>query len=571
MPDINVDAASQHGNAGGHGLREIATAVLARPAGWTLCLTLLLALAVLRIASTYTVFNATIDEGTHVASGIEWLEKGVYRIETRNPPLARISVALAPYLSGVRGVGNPTSWEETYPILSATGHYWQTLTLARVGVLPYFVLCTLVVFFWTKRLFGARTALLAALVFTWLPTILAHTGVATTDIPLTAMFCLSLYALTLWLREPTWRTAAQFGAAAGLALSTKFSTLLFLPTCAAAILALYAAAGRPDWRGLFRTLGVAVLCAFLVTWTIYRFSHAPMNQISHYPDRVAVELFGPTAPTAQTVHRLIAGLQLPAPELFDGIRVLREQNREGNRSYLFGQAKNGGWWYFYLVSLAVKTPLAVLLLACIGAAAVLARYLPDRSRWEIAAPPAAAAMLLIVTAPARINIGVRHVMPMFVFISMLAALGLAVLWQSRVQRPICRGAALVLVGWLLVSSGKAHPDYLAYFNELGGRDPARILVISDLDWGQDLARLATWLHDRQIQHISVGLDTFFDPKTLGFPETNQMRCDAARPVGWIAMEVRRVRRSPECFTWLGGQPPIATVGKTMLMYYVPEP
>ena len=570
MPESKGQGSPRRGNPSESAAWRIAAAAVAGPTGWTVCLTALLVVAIVRIASTYPVFNATIDEGSHVACGIEWLEKGVYRIETKHAPLARISVALGPYLSGVRAVGNPTSWEETYPILSATGHYWQTLTLARIGVLPYFVLCTLVVFFWTKRLFDARIALLAAVVFTCLPTILAHSGVATTDIPLTAMFCLSLYTFTLWLREPTWRTAAQFGAAAGLALSTKFSTLLFLPTCGAAILALYAASGSPNWRGLLRTLGVIALSAFLVTWAIYRFSHAPINQVTQYPDRMAVKLFGPASHATGTVHWLTSELQLPAPELFDGIRVLRDENREGVRSYLFGEVKNGGWWYFYLVSLAVKTPLAVLLLALIGAGAVVTRYLRDRSRWEIAAPLAAAAMLLIVTAPARINIGVRHVMPMFVFLSMLAAVGLAVLWESRAQRPLCRGAALLLVGWLVVSSARAHPDYLAYFNELGGRDPARILVLSDLDWGQDLARLATWLHERQIRHISLGLDTFLDPQALGFPQTHQMRCGAPQPAGWIAMEVRRVRRSPECFTWLNGRLPIATVGKTMLIYYVPE-
>src|SRR6266566_1812639 len=219
---------------------------LTRPAGWTICLSLLLTVAVLRIGSTYHVFNATIDEASHIAGGIEWWDKGTYTLETKHTPLARVSVALGPYLAGVRWMGFK-AWRDTYPILSATGNYWHNLTLGRIGVLPYFLIASLVVFFWTKRLFGTTAAVLSAAVFTQLPTILAHSSVATTDVALTAMFCCSLYFFMLWLREPNVRTAAQFGVGTGLALATKLSTVVFLPVCAAPVLVMYAASGNRNW------------------------------------------------------------------------------------------------------------------------------------------------------------------------------------------------------------------------------------------------------------------------------------------------------------------------------------
>src|SRR5262249_49893959 len=134
-----------------------------------ICLAFLLAVGIARIISTYHVFNHTIDEPSHIACGIEWWEKGSYTIETKHTPLARISVALGPYLAGVRGTG-ATNWQDTYPILSANGHYWRNLTLGRIGVLPYFIITTIVMFLWTKRLFGPSTGLAAAAVFTLLPT-----------------------------------------------------------------------------------------------------------------------------------------------------------------------------------------------------------------------------------------------------------------------------------------------------------------------------------------------------------------------------------------------------------------
>ena len=540
-----------------------------RPAGWALCLTLLLGVGILRIVSTYHVFNHTIDEPSHLACGIEWWEKGVYRIETKHPPLARISVAFLPYLSDLRSPAEFNNWMETYPILSADGHYWRNLTLARIGALPYFIIATLVVFFWAKRLFGPPAGLLAAAIFTMVPPILAHSAVAATDIPLAAMFCWALYSFTLWLRLPDWRTAAVFGVASGLALATKFSTLLFLPACGGAILVLYIAAGERNWRALLRTIAVAVLCAFLATWAVYRFSHAPMGQATKFPDHVAAKLFGSSSGMTRLVSDVTSRVPVPAPELIDGLRVLRRQNEEGTRSYLFGRIKEGGFWYFFIAALAVKTPLAALLLGALGSVIVVRRYWQDRSDWQSPAPLASAIMILIVTAPAGMNSGVRHVLPEYVFLSIYAALGFMALWQHRDHQSLYRITAVVLFVWLTGSSALSHPDYLAYFNEFGGSDPSRLLVISDLDWGQDLTRLSAYLHEQNIHHISIAYEGFYDPDSLGLPETVKLKCGDV-PSGWVAVAVRRARRSPECWPWLPQQQRLTIVGKTMWIYHVPE-
>ncbi len=541
--------------------------LLQRPVGWTVCLALLIGIAVLRIASTYHIFNATIDEASHIAGGIEWWDKGTYTLETKHTPLARVSVALGPYLAGVRWMGFK-AWRDTYPILTTTGNYWQNLTLGRIGVLPYFIIASLVVFFWTRRLFGATTAVLAAAVFTQLPTILAHSSVATTDVALTAMFCCSLYFFTLWLREPNVRTAAQFGVGTGLALATKLSTVVFLPVCAAPVLVMYAASGNRNWRALLRTLVIVALAAFVALWAVYRFSHIPLTQATGLPDRVAVKVFGRSSMMTRAVHVAASHVPVPMPEFFDGIRNLRDQNHTGTRAYLFGQIRSGGWWYFFFVALALKTPIAVLLLALVGSVAVLRRYWRSRDNWEIAVPFAAFAMIMLCSTPARLDSGVRYVLPVFVFLSILAAFGLTTLWAQEKQRLIWRTAAVVLVVWLTVSSALSHPDYLAYFNEFGGKDPSHKIVVGDLDWGQDLTRLSTYMRENSIQRVSIGYDGFFVPQSLGFPETQLLQCDSARPTGWVAVEVRKERLYPECFPWLPGNQAVAKVGKTMSVYYL---
>jgi hypothetical protein len=563
VPTPDAEVAEKPAQSGA----TVSTGLLSRPLGWTVCLSLLLGIALLRIAATYHVFNATIDEASHIAGGVEWWDTGKYTLETKHTPLARVSVALGPYLAGVRWMGFK-KWQDTFPILSSTGNYWHNLTLGRIGVLPYFIIATLVVFFWTKRLFGAPAAVLAAAVFTQLPTILAHSSVATTDVALTAMFCWSLYSFTLWLHEPNFRTAAQFGVATGLALGTKLSTVVFLPACAAPIIVMYAMSGQRKWRTLLRSLLIVALFAFLALWAVYRFSRVPLTQATGVPDRVAAKVFGKSSSITKAAHAVASHLPVPMPEFFDGIRNLRDQNHAGSRGYLFGQIRIGGWWYFFFVALAFKTPIAVLLLAIVGSIFVLRRYWADRQNWEIAAPFAAFAMIMLCSTPARLDSGVRYVLPVFVFLSILAAFGLTTLWAQDKHRAIWRVAAVVLFAWLMISSALAHPDYLSYFNEFGGKDPSHKIVVGDLDWGQDLTRLSTYMHDHSIQRISIGYDGFFVPQALGFPETQLLQCDSARPTGWVAVEVRKERLYPECFPWLPGNQAVAKVGKTMSVYYL---
>ncbi len=554
-------------------------------------LAVLILIGVLRIVSTYHVFNHTIDEGAHLACGIQWFNHA-YTYDQKHTPIARISLALLPYLNGLRAYGDPSYWQEGSRLLSTNGQYWRNLTLARLGVLPYFILSTVVVFLWSRRIYGNTAALVAAGVFSMLPVVLAHSALATTDIPLTAFFLLAVYAFTCWLSVPNWRTSTAFGIATGLAISTKLSTLAFLPASMVGVLLVYYASARPSsaernqepnlWnvRKIMSSAALAAVCVFFVVWAAYRFSHAPIKQFSATPDKMATRVFGASSAMTRGIHALTAKVQLPAPELYAGLRGARNISNFNPRSYMFGRVKKGGWWYFYPVAILVKTPIAALLLALLGALFLTVDWLRKRENWRPLVPLVASILILVIAAPTKFDIGVRHVMPVFAFLSMLAGLGAVRLWNWRAastdgsrahpQLTLWAGpaATLVLLTWLLVSSGRAHPDYLAYFNEFGGKHPENILVISDFDWGQDLARLASYLREHDVKHVSIAYAGVYDPAALGLPETQEVGCGAA-PAGWVAMEERRARLSPECFPWLRDYTPITVVGKTMRLYHIP--
>src|ERR1700680_1462762 len=200
-------------------------------------LIVLAAIGVIRIVSTYSVFNQTTDEPAHVATGMEWLQRGTYTLEPLHPPLARVAVALGPYLSGLRLTGEGRMWAEGNQILLARGRYLHNLALARSGVLPFFLLATFVVWYWSRAKYGSWASLISTLLFTTSPVVLAHAGLATTDMAVTATFSLALLAFVNLLEQASYLRAVFFGIAVGLAVLSKFSVLVFLPVSAVALLA----------------------------------------------------------------------------------------------------------------------------------------------------------------------------------------------------------------------------------------------------------------------------------------------------------------------------------------------
>ena len=102
-------------------------------------LILLILVASLLAASTWRVFGHTWDEPEHLAAGMQLVDQGKYEYDTEHPPLARALIALGPHLAGSHSFGTPPpdGTQEGGDILYDGGHYDRTLTLARLGALPF--------------------------------------------------------------------------------------------------------------------------------------------------------------------------------------------------------------------------------------------------------------------------------------------------------------------------------------------------------------------------------------------------------------------------------------------------
>jgi hypothetical protein len=529
---------------------------------------LLTLIGVARIVATYDDLSETVDEVAHIGAGMEWLALGRYTHELQHPPLARIAAAAGPYLLGIRSQGEPNMWDEGRRILYADGAYLRNLTAARLGMVPFFLLAA----FFTWRIahyaFGPSVALGAVACFTLLPPILAHFGVATTDGPMLAMFAATVYALMRWLDRPNAATGAMLGGAAALALVTKFSSAPYL---AVTSMLLAGSAwwlrmrrhGEPGgvtlgdtqppeswpWGRALASIAVGALVAFLVAWAVYRFSIGSLR-----------------------------GIPMPLAEIPKGIRAVTEHNQHGHPAYFLGESRARGTWNFFPVVLLLKTPISAVLLASLGLV-VVARRVIRFNDCRAFVPIAIGAAVLGVAIPSAINIGVRHVLPIYLAV----ALSIGVAWEWAWQRLRDRRARVILVAAtaaLSIGTVTVHPDYLAYFNVLAGPDPSRLVADSDLDWGQDMFRLRREVARHDVDTLKFAyLGTGDLSPIVGVPV--KFWDGEGRPNGWIAVSETWYRRGqisvrrgryvirPNALTWLDSAATFTRIGKGIRLYRIP--
>jgi hypothetical protein len=553
-----------------------------KPALVPILLVLLTGIGVARIVSTYHVFNQTADEPEAIATGVEWLQRGTYTLDNSHPPLARVAAGLGPFLSGLRLQGHGTTVSSGNELFNFHGQYLHNLALARLGILPFFVLAVGVVWVWSLKIFNPTSGLLAVLLFTTLPPVLAHAGLATNDMAVTATLSAALLSLIFWLERPTYGRSFWLGLFVALAFLSKFSTLLLLPACGVAILAS---------RWMLRTqsieqprivsrrhagaIGLVIVTVCLVIWGGYRFSVRGARP--NTSDAVTIENPGSKDMLRKIGRSVEAKVPIPAPDLFWGIYYQWRHNHEGHPSYLLGEVRETGWWYFFPVALAVKTPLPLLILSGIGAFFLIRRLvlrLQDLD-WRKLTPLAATAAVLLVAVFSRIDLGVRLVLPIYPLLAIIAGFGAASLCTLPRFKTFGLAAVTVLLLWQIVSSARIHPDYLAYFNELGGSQPDHILVDSDVDWGQDVLRLVDTLHLRKIDSVSIAYLGTADLRQFDLPKY-QVLPPYHPTTGWVAISdvlFRTGERQPpyKGYAWLEAYEPVAVAGKSIRLYHIVQP
>ncbi len=459
---------------------------------WTL-LSLIVLFTLGRVATTHRVFAQTLDESAHLIAGYHALTKRVFTVDRMHPPLARMLFAL-PFVTA------PEPGADGNRLFLRNDRYTQNLARARMGNLLFLALGIIAVALWARQLVSPAAGLVAAVLFASLPPVLAHGGLATTDMAAAATLALALYALTLLLGSPTWPRAAGLAVAIALGLLAKYSFVFYFPACA------------------------LVIFAFRRRFPLAKLASAVAGAV------------------------LLAALVMPPMEYLDGVLQIRVMTADPPKAILFGEVRTGGWWYYFPVVLFFKTPIPFLVLASIGCA---------RKR----EPAVIAVVILLLAMTSGINIGVRHILPIYAPLAVAAA-------SVRL-----RWTAAILGAWLIAGSALAHPDYLPWFNAFAGKEPQRVLNDSNLDWGQDVLRLVRVARNEKIPSITTSLASNAPLDRIGLPPRKDL--EALQPVhGWVAISELNIALgraiSPEIRVWLDDllrDRPYRRIGTSIRLYH----
>jgi 4-amino-4-deoxy-L-arabinose transferase-like glycosyltransferase len=538
----------------------------------------IIALHCVGLAWMAAVDSPTFNEPAHLVAGLSNWQLGRFNIYSVNPPLVRMVAAVPALLSRARTdwhrfseePGARPEFDLAREFIAANGErsLW-IITLARWACIPFSVLGAYICFRWARDLYGSGAGLLSLTLWCFCPNILAHGHLITSDVAATALGITAGYTFWRWLKQPTWWHTLISGLVLGAAELAKTTLVIFYPLWPLMWLA-YRWPQRPDmtgrdWLREAAMLAVRMIVGLYVINMGYGFE-GTFTRLGDYRF-ISAALGGTSANEGapQGTGNRFAGtcwehLPVPLPKHYVVGIDLQKQDFENYKrsSYFRGRFSGTGWWYYYLYALAIKVPLGTWLLLGLASSLWIWRgpgevaprtkqSISARDEFILVAP--AAIILTFVSSQTGFSEHMRYVLPIFPFV--FVWIGRIVTGLGR-KKWIIAGATTTALAWSIASSMWIFPHSLSYFNELvrGPRGGPAHLILSNVDWGQDLVELKHWLamHPKAAP-LNLLYFGYFDPRDVGWDYSvpdqlleDETWISATRiPPGWYAVSVNFVR------------------------------
>lgn len=447
--------------------------------------------------------------------------------------------------------------------------------LARLPVLlTFFLVGCFFIWRWTRKRAGDQAALVATTLFAFSPTVLAHARLVTTDVAAAVGVLVATYYFIRFLKSPNRGTFILSALTFGIALLCKFNTVLLIPYFLLGAL-LY---GLPRQRAI-RSVGLTALISITacigVVWPVY------IVQTWHYPadrqiaDTQKIMSYHSGTLKPVTLWMVTKPPLRPLSSWMMGLTMAIQRSSGGNIVYWFGTVlKSAGPGYFPIVSI-LKEPLAWWLLVVVAIATTKLKisnfkFSIDEWMWLLWL-----GIYWAVSMHSTLNIGIRHMLPVYPFTIMLVAGALSRITDRRVI-----AVSALLVGWYIFESISVFPYYLTYFNQLAGGPSGgyRYVVDSNLDWGQDLKRLGQWVEDKKIPRLTLDYFGWADPSYyLGerYIWSNSKVFTDARDFlarnqsnGWLAVSATFLQNNPDAYGWLTHYQPTVIIGHSIFVYHI---
>ncbi len=557
--------------------------------------TLLLAVMVAELALSARQESQTFDEGVHIFAGYRYWKNFDFGANPEHPPLVKLVAALPLLRLPLRVPSIPDADFKMVEYRTGRDFLYGNdanalLRRARMAVAVLTICLALTLFLVANSMWGAGPALLALLLFVFEPNFLAHGALVTTDVAVTLGLFLGVGSFYFYLQEPCVLRLIGAGLAAGICLGAKHSGVLLFPMLLLIAIADLFRGSDPDARTASSDLVKRVLryagslaaiaaIALVFLWSLYgfRFAARPSGLTVNPPLPEFVKQMGHDS--SGLVLQMARWHLLPESYLY-GIADISSAGTIP--TVIFGKYYPSAQWFYFPSIFIVKSTLAFLLLCCLlPLCTALWGKQFRREMLFLVIPPA---LYLVVAMSSGINYGVRHLLPIYPFLIVLASFAA---WNLGERHRALAAVVAILIVFHAASSLRAFPNYIPYANELWG-GPAKtheILADSNVDWGQGLIALKQYIDRRHIQNCWLAYfgDLIVDVSYYGIPckalptafdDLIQKPMPAIPPQvdGPVFISATEVTRTYWKADWINpylpfqGQPPSALIADSILVY-----
>jgi 4-amino-4-deoxy-L-arabinose transferase-like glycosyltransferase len=550
----------------------------------------------------------TVDEGVHLAAGVSYWLTSDYRLNEEHPPLAKLLAALPVVLAKPNINFSSSAWQTRDQWQFAREFLYQSrndadqlLFLGRLPMVFLALLLGLFIFLWAKRLGGDLAGFLALAWYALDPNFLAHGRYITTDVAVTLGFTASLYFLFSWLKNWRWQNALVFGLIFGITQVTKFSAVfLWIIILLIGVIWFWHQVSRnlltikKALVKIFQVLGIAFVGTFICVTLVYSgqiksgkndpwvqelyrerailVNSPELSQKASLVQKL-IKISDEKTFTGKAINYIVKDLPILNWSYFKGLAIVVNHDYWGHLAYLNGQYSEFGWWWYFPLAFLVKTPLATLVLFVVALIAFLWSWREKSNSkghanfWILGL---ASIMYFLWSLTSHINLGQRHIFPIYPAIFVFLGIFLSVVVKNRNQ--VFKILIFAIAVLYLLTSLLAFPAYTAYFSELigGEKNGHKYLVDSNVDWGQDLKRLRSYLIKNQIPFVCMsyfgqaslvyyGIDYRYLPTSQDPHDPNQVNC-------LVAISLTSYLSEDGAYWWLKKYQPDVRIGGSIYLY-----
>lgn len=571
--------------------------------------------------------SPTSDEPPHIVSGYSYLKFHDMRLNPEHPPLVKDLAAFPLLFLKLNFPEDSFAWQQP------DGPFWwhqfnlggeflyksgndpdKILFFARLPMIFLLILCGFFIFLLAKELFGQKVALLSLFFFSFSPTFLAHGRFVTTDVGAAFGVVLATYFFLKALKKDSLKNLILAGIGLGVAELLKFTTILLVPFFV--LISILWGVFFREWKKILKIF-FSVICLWIIlVWIVYGF------QIYNFPaqrqlrdTKMVLNTEGTFSAIQKNCLKLPPKIQRCAEETITffsdksifrplahyglGLAMVFHRASGGHTTFFLGEVSAAGWRHYFPVVYAIKEPLAfhiftilALLFFALKIKEPFWKRPFERLKNFLKENFFGFCLFLWIliywaaSIKANLNIGVRHLLPAFPFTMILVAKGTIFWLENFKQKKLALSLFFILILWQAISVLKIFPHFLAFANEIvGGPDKLYLFTVnSNLDWGQDLKRLARWVEKNNVEKIYLDYFGGGNPQYyLGkkyeswwgqrdfkeLPKGSYFAISATALQGGRGEPAKNFDLPTGYYLWVNNfEPPVAKIGYSIFIYQI---